>query len=180
MLKATGLICSLAVLAACQSLDAPPLDDYTLTTDNGVRFRTRSGVDGSCDTSIYSDWMGWGAYHSTVEHNGKIKKNYKFNFASPGQDTDRLTVSGAGADMLILSNEFHKACDQWQLASEAEKPVYLAYFREAITLAFEAVTRFEDAGRLGPDALMTEIDAMRKKRTDLFARRPKQLVRRHP
>jgi hypothetical protein len=162
------------VLAACQTMNAPPLDEHTLTTANGVRFRTESGINDTCNTPYYSDQIGWGGYHVTVEQGGQIHKNKKFNFALPGQELDNQPLREARLLTTLFAKEYGWGCRQWQFAPAEEKPIYLNYFREAITLTFEAATRFEAAGRIGPDALKPEIDQMRDKLDRLRAKKPKK------
>jgi len=164
----------LVVLAACQTIYSPPLDEHTLTTANGVRFRSLSGINNTCDTPYYSDPVGFGAYFVRVEQGGTIRESPKFNFVSPGQDFDNLAVGQARALIILFADEYGWACDQWQLAPEREKSIYLGYFREAITLTFEAATRFEAAGRIGPAALQAEVWPMKEKFEELRASKPKE------
>ena len=173
MLRAATLCACFGALASCNTMYAPPLDEYTLTTANGVRFRTMSGINDSCDAPYYSDSIGFGVYSSTVEQNGKVRKNTKFNFASPGQDFDNLAVGQAGTLLIYFADEYQWGCRQWQFAPEEEKSIYLDYFRDAITLTFEAATRLEAAGRIGPDALKPEIAELHEKLDKLRGRAPK-------
>ena len=165
-------------LAACSTMETVELDEYALTTANGVRFRVGSTIDGACAWSSYQHYVGWGLFPSTVEQSGKVRRNPKFNFARPGDDLNSVAVRRAPNILGDFYEDARLACALWEVAPQELKQSHLTYYQDAIKGFFEAATRFEAAAKIGPEALLVEEDAMRDKFAELKPRRPNTLSRR--
>jgi hypothetical protein len=183
VLRVALLSLATVTLTACSTMETVELDEYTLTTANGVRFRVAMEGDGQCAYNTYHDSVGWGLYPSTIEQDGNVRRNAKFNFVlrpavwdQAAREAERdISVVRAHHVVEDFWGDAQVGCGLWEAAPEDLKQVHRSYYEDAIRGFFEAATRFEAATKRGREALLAEGEIMRAKYEELKTRRPDSL-----